>query len=324
MSVETGRRRDPGRYRPPPRSPQNFGQSGIALLTSLQDLVASASAIDAHTESLTSLVDIIDDPMVDARRLVPIVESDPGLTAALLKLCNSSMYNFQRRIGSPREALVLVGNLTFARLCFALSLEPVLRRDLPGYGLDLDGLWKHSLTTAYGAASLVRAMGQSELRDRAFTAGLLHDIGKLVLDPELDRLGTGSVDEEEAAESGDIPDVGGLTTHQERRLTGYDHAEAGAALLEQWDLPEQTISAVRWHHEPERAGAHEALAHALFVAEKVSGFAEEEDMDERSMEEWLIGTFDPDLVPLEPIRHLMDSVSAKRQNILALAAGPIG
>jgi len=296
-------------------------------LASLQDLVASAMTIDTCTESLTSLVDIIDDPMIEARRLVPIVESDPGLTAALLKLCNSSMYNFQRRIGSPREALVLVGNLTFARLCFALSLEPVLRRGLPGYGLDLDGLWKHSLTTAYGAASLVRAMGQSELRDRAFTAGLLHDIGKLVLDPELDRLGPGSADVETEAEPGDypdmFPDVGGLTVEQERRLTGYDHAEAGAALLESWDLPEQTVSAVRWHHEPEYAGAHESLAHALHVAEKVAGFAEDEMSDNISVDLWLAGTFDPDLVPLEPIRHLIDSVIAKRQNILALAAGPI-
>lgn len=291
-------------------------------MTSLQDLVASATSLDARTESLTALVDIIDDPMIEARRLVPIVEADPGLTVALLKLCNSSMYNFQRRIGSPREALVLVGNLTFARLCFALSLEPVLRRDLPGYGLDLDGLWKHSLTTAYGAASLVRAMGQSELRDRAFTAGLLHDIGKLVLDPELDRLGNGFVDVETAAEPGDVPDVGGLTRAQERQLTGYDHAEAGAALLESWDLPEQTVSAVRWHHDPERAGAHESLAYALFIAEKVSGFSELET-DERSLELWLAGTFDPDLVPLDPIRSLVGNVNAKRQNILALAAGPI-
>ena len=298
-------------------------------MTSLQDLVVAASGVDARTDSLVSLVDIIDDPMIDARRLVPIVETDPGLTAALLKLCNSSIYNFQRRIGSPREALVLVGNLTFARLCFALSLEPVLRRNLPGYGLDLDELWKHSLTTAYGAASLVRAMGQSELRDRAFTAGLLHDIGKLVLDPELVRLGTGSADVFAEAEPGENPefqedpDIGLFTCETERRLTGYDHGEAGAALLESWDLPEQTISAVRWHHDPERAGAHETLAHALFVADKVSTYAEEEMEDSPSLEEWLSGTFDPDLVPLEPIRRLVGDVNAKRQNILALAAGPI-
>lgn len=292
-------------------------------MTSLQELVAAASRLHARTDSLASLVEIIDDPLVDARRLVPVVERDPGLTSALLKLCNSSLYNFQRRIGSPREALVLVGNLTFARLCFALSLEPVLRRDLPGYGVDLDGLWKHSLTTAYGAASLVRVMGQSELRDRAFTAGLLHDIGKLVLDPELVRLGSGSAEAWEEAEPGGVTDVGGLDPAAERRLTGHDHAEAGAALLETWDLPEQTVMAVRWHHEPARAGAHEPLAHALHVAEKVAHFTHDEDEDAPTVDLWLHEVFDAETVPLGPIRELVDSVNAKRRNILALATGPL-
>ena len=76
---------------------------------------------------------------------------------------------FRRRIGSPREALVLVGNLTFARLCFTLSLEPMLHRDLPGYCLDLDTLWQHSLATAFGAAFLVKAMGLREERDRGIS-----------------------------------------------------------------------------------------------------------------------------------------------------------
>lgn len=315
-------------------------------MASLQDLVAAASGVSARTDSLVSLIDIIEDPMVEASSLVPIVENDPGLTAGLLKLCNSSMYNFQRTIGSPREALVLVGNLAFARLCFALCLEPVLRRDLPGYGLDTDRLWQHSLLTAFGAASLVKAMGQGELRDRAFTAGLLHDIGKLVLDPELVRIGVGEEHRAvasrltattapattvaappPAAEGGVAvaePTVdGGITQDMERVLTGYDHAEAGAALLTAWQLPFQIVTAVRWHHEPRRAGAQRAMASALHVAELVTDFAVEYGGDSRSVELWVADRFGTDDVPLDAVRKLLNKVSAKRENIISLAAGPI-
>lgn len=309
----------------------------------LQDLVADAAGVSARTDSLVSLIDIIEDPMVEASSLVPIVENDPGLTAGLLKLCNSSMYNFQRTIGSPREALVLVGNLAFARLCFALCLEPVLRRDLPGYGLDMDRLWQHSLLTAYGAASLVKAMGQGELRDRAFTAGLLHDIGKLVLDPELVRMGVGEEQGDPvrhtAARSatsiaapphddGGVavaePTVdGGITPEMEKVLTGHDHAEAGAALLTRWQLPIQIVTAVRWHHEPHRAGAQRAMASAVHVAEIVTDFAVEYGGHPQSVDLWVADRFGTDDVPLAAVRRLAAKVREKRENIISLAAGPI-
>ncbi len=118
---------------------------------------------------MVSLLEIVDDPVVEVTRLLPIVERDAGLTAGLLKLCNSPMYNFKRRIGSPREALVLVGNLTFARMCFTLAMKPVLERDLPVYSLGLDELWRHCLGTAYGAAFLVKVSGRGPARGMGFS-----------------------------------------------------------------------------------------------------------------------------------------------------------
>ncbi len=318
----------------------------------LHELVADAACVSARIDSLVSLIDIIEDPVVDASSLVPVVENDPGLTAGLLKLCNSSIYNFQRTIGSPREALVLVGNLTFARLCFALCLEPVLRRDLPGYGLDMDRLWQNSLITAYGAASLVRAMGHGELRDRAFTAGLLHDVGKLVLDPELVRMGVAregapatttapsrvagsdgmsvaapprvlAPDFESAVALAEPDTDFVITPEMERCLTGHDHAEAGAALLAEWKLPFQIVTAVRWHHEPHRAGAQRVMATALQVAERVTEFAVEHGGDARAAELWVANSFDAADVPLEAVRRLVAKLGTQRENIISLAAGPI-
>ena len=203
---------------------------------------------------------------------------------------------------------MLVGNLTFARLCFTLSLEPVLTHDLPGYDLDLDDLWKHSLTTAYGAAYLVKSIGLGDLRDRAFTAGLLHDVGKLVLDHGLD---------EDCSE-----DDGQVTMDRERHCTGYDHAEAGAALLESWDVPEQVIAAVRWHHDPLKAGDHKRLALAVSVANEVGNFATRLRTGSSAVDTWVQKSFDSSAFPLEKISKLATTILDKNQNILSLALGP--
>ncbi len=282
-------------------------------MATLQELVAAAPGLSARPDSVASLMDIIEDPVVDAGEIMPIVERDPGLTAGLLKLCNSPVYSFRRRIGSPREALVLVGNLTFARLCFALSLEPFLHRHLPGYALDMDTLWQHSLTTAYGTAYLVKAIGQGKQRDRAFTAGLLHDVGKLVLDKGMAQ-DPGS--EEEAAVTG-VP-----STESERRRTGYDHAEAGAALLESWDLPEEIVAAIRWHHEPLRATEHKRLALAIGVSDQVVHFASNLRSGSGAIENWVEKNFDSSAFPLDSIFRLADTISSKHQNIMSLALGP--
>ncbi len=277
-------------------------------MSSLQNLVESAPGLSARPDSIISLLEIIEDPEVDVETLLPIVDNDPGLTAGLLKLCNSPLYSFKRRIGSPRDALVLVGNLTFARLCFTLSLEPVLTHDLPGYDMDLDDLWKHSLVTAYGASFLVKSIGRNDLRDRAFTAGLLHDIGKLVLDHEL---------VESCSEMN-----GDVTLEMERQYAGHDHAEAGAALLDSWGVPEQVVTAVRWHHSPLDAGNHKRLALAVGVANEVGNFATRLRSGSVAVDSWVQKTFDSSAFPLEKISNLASTISDKNSNILSLALGP--
>ncbi|MCP4292759.1 MAG: HDOD domain-containing protein [bacterium] len=277
-------------------------------MSSLQDLVNATPGFYARPDSIISLLEIIEDPVVEVEKLLPIVNHDPGLSAGLLKLCNSPLYGFKRRIGSPRDALVLLGNLTFARLCFTLSLEPVLHNELPGYDLDLDDLWQHCLITAYGSAFLVKAIGLSELRDRAFTAGLLHDIGKLVLDHPLTE-NTSLVQ-------------GSVSQKNEREITGFDHSEAGAALLESWDVPKEVSQAVRWHHEPLKAGENKRLALALATANKIGNFAIAFNQGSANVEKWVENNFDSSAFPMETISKLAGIVSSKNQNIVSLALGP--
>jgi putative nucleotidyltransferase with HDIG domain len=286
-------------------------------MSSLQALIDAAPGVSARPDSVLALLDIIEDPTVGADKLIPIVEHDPGLSAGLLKLCNSPMYCFKRRIGSPSEAMVLVGNLTFARLCFTLSLEPVLHQDLPGYSLDMDTLWQHSMATAYGAAFLMSAIGRKDLRDRAFTAGLLHDIGKLVLDGNL-----AAATEQDPGESPQEANSGGITLDFERRKTGFDHAEVGAALIESWNFPDELVGGIRWHHDPGQAGSDRKLAQALNVANRVAHFSGNLKSGSSAIETWVQKTFDSAAFPFDSIQNLADTVANKQNNILALAMNP--
>ena len=283
------------------------------MTTPLSELVARVGRLPAGREALATLTAILEDPLVETARLLPVVERDPGLAAGLLRLCNSPYYGFRRRIGTPREALALVGNLAFARLALSLTLEPVLARGLPGYGEDTGRLWEHSLVTAYGAAALAVAMGRRDQRDRAFTAGLLHDVGKLVLDPELAAA--------RRRDGADAPRPGTVTLAVERTLAGWDHGEAGGALLASWGLPAAVAAAVRWHHVPELAADHADLAEAVHLAEKIAHFAAGIRDAAAGVEAWVADTVDPAVVPWEAVRRLVSAVLIRQGSPLALVAG---
>jgi len=229
-------------------------------MLAFQELVIGAEELGAHPAAMSSLLGVMEDPLVSADELVPFVEQDAGLTTNILKLCNSSSYGCPREIGSVREALVLMGNISFAKMAFVVCVEQVMLRRLPVYRLEPDEIWRHSLCVGFGAGFMARQMGWPELKDRAFTVGVLHDSGKLLLDPHLN----GLVDADDRDANGSVP------VELERMLTGFDHAEAGAAILSYWDFPQTLVQAVRGHHEPEHEGEHADLSRCIFAADTVS------------------------------------------------------
>ena len=175
--------------------------------------------------------------------MLDVIGHDPALTANLLKLCNSAYYGLRRQVGTVQEALVMLGNHTVVSLAFATSLGDVLRGPLAGYRLERDALWRHSLAVAVGAAHLVDDGGARSLRERAFTAGLVHDIGKLILNGPL------------KAKLQQLPQTAGFDVlmRGEREILGFDHAEAGAALAAAWNFPTVLAGVIGAHHELARA-----------------------------------------------------------------------
>lgn len=206
---------------------------------SLQDLIAGTSELRSLPTTSMRLTSLLGDATVGADEVLAVIEKDPSLTTNLLKLCNSAFYGLRGQVSTARQALVMLGNQTIVNLAFAASMGDVLRGPLRGYHLERNDLWHHALAVALGASHLSSLSGDVALREQAFTAGLVHDIGKLLLDRAL-----GGVLVQ-------LPPTGDRRVMQaaEVDILGFDHAQAGAALGAAWNLPTGLVDVIAAHHE---------------------------------------------------------------------------
>jgi HD-like signal output (HDOD) protein len=228
----------------------------MAFARTIEDLIDGTTELGALPSTTTRLLTLLDDDTIDVTRVLAIIGKDPGLTANLLKLCNSAYYGLRRQVGSVREALLFLGNKTVATLAFATSMGNVLRSDLIAYGLNRQAAWRHSLATGVAASQIAAAHGSKEMKDRAFTAGMVHDIGKLLLNEPL-------LKQDRQLD----PGLRGLELMQvESEILGFDHCEAGAALATAWNFPPMLAAAILHHHQPDAGLENSELLHTVFAA----------------------------------------------------------
>ena len=186
---------------------------------------------------LARIVRLTDGEGGNSRELVDVVEHDQALTGRILRLANSAFFGQTRRVATIPRAVVLLGFSTVRNLALGVKVWETL-----GNGLSrghLETLWAHGVTVAVASKWLTARLRAGD-PDEAFTAGLLHDIGRLVMAVRLgdvywSTLTVAPPDQPVAAvESGTF---------------GVDHAEVGGWLLDAWSLPPGIVEAVRQHHE---------------------------------------------------------------------------
>jgi len=228
--------------------------------------VSEREAILARIQTVPSLPSVViklrqylNEPDVNFDALARMIEYDPGLTANVLQLSNSAYFGWSRSIRTVKESIVRLGTNRIFQMVLCMSVAPLVRKPIKGYDMDSDGLWRHSISTAI-CAELVAAELELTCRGEAFTAGLLHDMGKIVLGTFVD------IDDEPIKE---IMRADHLAFNEaEQMVLGIDHAEVAAALLAAWNLPDDVSDAVRWHHQPSNAPANRReLADLVHVAD---------------------------------------------------------
>jgi HD-like signal output (HDOD) protein len=187
------------------------------------------------------------------------MSADPGLTGAILRLANSAYFGFPRKIGTVTQAIVVLGFETVKSLAMGASVFRAIR---PGAdaGLDPTDFFRHSLTAALGARMVMERHAPRSAGD-AFSAGILHDLGRLVMAEFL----TGSRAAVQAlVAEGSEPEAA------EREVLGLDHAGIGAWFANRWSFPEELSAAIRWHHEPEAAESHRAIVAAAHLGDVIA------------------------------------------------------
>ncbi len=176
------------------------------------------------------------DPNTSADDLRQVIERDPALAARILKVANSSLYSFSKGIETLRHAIALLGFRTVENLVMAASLRDVFQN----FGLSEKLLWEHS-TLAGSVAAKLSSYGPIDVdRESAFTAGLLHDLGKIALSntarEKYNKIIMRTYNEGVSFRDAELDEF------------GFDHAELGALVGEKWKLPDRLVHAIRFHH----------------------------------------------------------------------------
>ena len=187
------------------------------------------------------VMELVGDERTTPEDLAAVVSTDQALTAKLIRLANSAEYAFARRCANARDAIHLLGFLQVRQFAVTASLMSLFQGPAgtdPDFDADL--FWAHSLTVAVACEIVAKSTGASRA-DEAFTAGILHDIGQLVLR----RVAPAKFHEAAAlARSEEIP------LHEaERKVMGYSHQEIGEALARKWCFPPHLVSAIADHHD---------------------------------------------------------------------------
>ncbi|WP_285907289.1 HDOD domain-containing protein [Pseudodesulfovibrio pelocollis] len=224
------------------------------------NVVDAVERMPAFPKSVHQVLKLASDINCSQKCLVEIIKKDPVFTLKILRLVNSAYFGLSREVTSINHASVYLGLNTLKNVALGLAAVGAIPRHRVA-GLDMDAFWLHSLSVATATRLLGSMLGvsQDDVADY-FAAGLLHDIGKVVLALYM---------------AGEFEDVGILAAREgmsmyraEEAVLGTTHAEVGAMLAARWNLPVDLTDSIARHHAPDR-GTSSQLVDCVFAADQI-------------------------------------------------------
>ena len=204
------------------------------------DLVSQELRLASLPDVYYRIMEVINSARSSASHIAEAVNKDTSLVARLLKLVNSAFYGFPSKIDTVPRAVAIIGTKELSTLALGITAVQYFNHIPPEF-VDMKGFWTHSVACGVYARLLAsEKVGVSE--ERLFVAGLLHDLGKLVIFRQIPFSAREALEMSEAKK---IP-----VWQAEREVMGFDHAQVGALLLREWRIPAHLEAAVRFHHAP--------------------------------------------------------------------------
>jgi putative nucleotidyltransferase with HDIG domain len=207
---------------------------------------------------ISRMIELVDNPKTSAGSLARLISTDQALTARILKLANSAYYGFPREISTVNMAIVVLGFNTVKDMGLSLSVFDMFKDAETAGAFDTTQFWEHSVGCGIAARAVARSCGH-RLAGEAFVAGLLHDIGKVILKQYFPK---------EFKEIMALSSAEGASLEAiELQVIGTQHGQVGGWLAEKWNLPKIIADSITFHHAPWESKQDNVFVAAISLAD---------------------------------------------------------
>ena len=235
----------------------------IENILTLDNVIGKGHELPSLPEIYLRVSEQLENEEISAQQIGNTVQNDPAITARVLKMVNSAYYGLPNQVSSVAQAVALLGRERLRHILIGSLLRGVFTgNDNPAYSMQ--EFWQHSIKTAIIARQLAQSIESIEEPESMFTAGLLHDIGKLVL---INRVPEKML----AAEEWMIRKRVDVLT-AELNQVGMTHTAVSEALMRHWGLPSVLIDCARNHHESVHDGPNRQATHLIYLANRLSEY----------------------------------------------------
>jgi putative nucleotidyltransferase with HDIG domain len=243
-------------------------------IPSKDEIIKKAGDLKVLPFVARKLLETLGDENATIADLGEIIEKDQTISARVLKISNSALYGLRHEVTSINQAILILGFKTIRSIVISASTKSLYKN----FGMKEKIIWEHSIGAGIGAKIISRGMG-SDIEEIAFVGGLMHDLGKVILNNE--------TPEQFSEVIMTIYNDGVDSIQAEEDMYGYNHAEIGAGVAEKWGFPEVLVNIIRNHHLNSPDGIDKALA-CVNLADwicKVAGIGYRQEQEGLSLED---------------------------------------
>ncbi len=226
-------------------------------MNTVDDIISQVQSLPPLPDTATKLFMIMNDPKSSVDEIVETVKYDQAITTEVLRLCNSAFIGLGRTVTSLKDAMLLLGSAKVLQMVMSVHANALLAREQAGYGLEPGALWRHSVAVALASSTFAQRLRLPNV-SLAFTAGLLHDIGKVILNRYVADEFTEIVRR--------VSDEGLSFGEAEQQVLGFSHEEVGGIIAESWQLPDPIVRCIRYHHTPHLVDPPDDLVDTVYLA----------------------------------------------------------
>lgn len=226
----------------------------------LEEITRRVVDIPALPKVTNDIMRLTEDPDSNVQDIERVIMKDQSLTTRILRLANSAHYGYPRRISTISEASVLLGFQAIRSITLTASVNGLLMKEVRGYGLKKNELWRQSQSCAIISRHIAKKLRFAKV-DQAYVAGLLRDIGKVIVSYYLN-------DHFKQIMSM-VQNEGVSFLEAEEKVLGFHHGQVGAEVAKKWNLPGELVEAIEYHHSPEEATINFKLTSIIHLADAI-------------------------------------------------------